>query len=272
MRSNPFSRPTLLAAVELLEVLSQARFNQMVLKLGLEDEVPQDTTLSLAKKCAMLGLAVVRRPHAALDSIDGPMTLGEALVREAAQLADSSSSASPTHARFLRGMARDGFVLTPGSDGNSASVRASLPEQIQLPSTDDEVHHLLVYFGFNTPLGHLEQAIDAHARGDWAACNGQLRTFLESLLDEVAQKLRPEDASKLVTSENRRTLLGNIGFLAVDRNEWASDGKGFIGGLIKMLHTHGSHAGLSDEDHSTFRLHIVLVTAGMLLRRLHRQQ
>mgnify|MGYP006989491958 CR=1 FL=1 len=35
----PFTRPTLAAAVELLEQHSQARFNQMVLRLGLEDEI-----------------------------------------------------------------------------------------------------------------------------------------------------------------------------------------------------------------------------------------
>jgi hypothetical protein len=35
-----------------------------------------------------------------------------------------------------------------------------------------------------------------------------------------------------------------------------------------MLHTHGSHSGLSDEDHSTFRLHLVRVTARTFLRRL----
>ena len=35
---------------------------------------------------------------------------------------------------------------------------------------------------------------------------------------------------------------------------------------VKMLHTHGSHPGLSDEDHSTFRLHLVLVSARTFLR------
>jgi hypothetical protein len=39
MRARPFTRPTLIAAVELLEGHSQARFNQMVLRLGLEDEI-----------------------------------------------------------------------------------------------------------------------------------------------------------------------------------------------------------------------------------------
>ena len=39
-------------------------------------------------------------------------------------------------------------------------------------------------------------------------------------------------------------------------------------GLFKMLHTDGSHPGLSDEDHSTFRLHLALVTGQALLHRL----
>lgn len=40
----------------------------------------------------------------------------------------------------------------------------------------------------------------------------------------------------------------------------------------QMLHTEGAHPGLSDEDHSTFRLHIVLVTARIFLRRLQYQR
>ena len=48
MRTRPLSRPTLIAAVELLEGHSQARFNQMVLRLGLEDEIDSGTTVSVA--------------------------------------------------------------------------------------------------------------------------------------------------------------------------------------------------------------------------------
>ena len=35
-----------------------------------------------------------------------------------------------------------------------------------------------------------------------------------------------------------------------------------------MLHTDGSHPGLSDDDHSTVRLHLALITGRALLRRL----
>jgi hypothetical protein len=53
-------------------------------------------------------------------------------------------------------------------------------------------------------------------------------------------------------------------------NEWDDDGKGFINGLVKRLHPQGPHPGLSDEDDSTFRLHVVLLTATLLLRRFAR--
>jgi hypothetical protein len=52
MRTQPFTRPALIAAFELPEGHSQARFNQMVLRLGLEDEICLGTAVSVAK-CAI---------------------------------------------------------------------------------------------------------------------------------------------------------------------------------------------------------------------------
>lgn len=267
MQSAPFTRPTLLAAVELLELHSQARFNQTVLRLGLEDEISSISTLSVAKKCDLLGRLVLQRTETVLDTLDGSMTLGEAVIRQAAQLAQKDSG-QPLQTAFARGLARDGYVLVWDDYGQNASIRAALPGEIQLPETGDEVHQLLKRFSFGTPLGHLDQAIEAHTRGDWAACNGQLRTFIESLFDDIARNLRPAESATRPSSENRRALLAEVGFFATDRNEWTQDGKNYINGLFKMLHTEGSHPGLSDEDHSTFRLHVVLVTARTFLRRL----
>jgi hypothetical protein len=267
MPHAPFSRSTLVAAVELLEQHSQARFNQLVLRLGLQDEIPSTTTVSVARKCGLLGEIVIQRFTSALDTIDGLMTLGEAVIREAAQLTRSDST-HQSQMTFVRGLARDGYVLAWDEYGRNASLRTALPDEIQLPRTDDEVHQLLRDLGFHTPLGHLDQAIGAHTRGNWAAANSQLRTFLESLFDDIARKVRPAEAAQLPTSENRRSLLSEIGFFAADRNEWTNDGKNYINGLFKMLHTEGSHPGLSDEDHCTFRLHVVLVTARTFLRRL----
>ena len=45
--------------------------------------------------------------------------------------------------------------------------------------------------------------------------------------------------------------------------------KNYVNGLFKMLHTEGSHSGLSDMEPSTLRLHLVMLTARTFLRRLH---
>ncbi len=268
MRPEPFTRPTLLAAAELLERHTQASFDQMTLRLAVENEVSSGAGISVAKKCGQLGRILVQRAGQTVQTVQGTMTLGEAVVREALPLLNPRFEQSMQTA-FLRGLARDGYLVGVDDDGKTPTLRAALPDEIDLPASDSEVHELLKTYQFQEPKGHLDQAIDAHTRGDWAACNAQLRTFLESLFDHIALKIEPARAAALPTSENRRQLLAERGFLATDRNEWTPEGKNYVNGLFKMLHTDGSHPGLSDEDHSTFRLHIVLVTARMFLRRLH---
>lgn len=267
MGTMRFTRPTLIAAVELLGEHTQGHFNQMVLRLELENEIPSSTALSVTKKCDLLGRVIVQKPGTVLETTDGRMTLAEAVVREALHLSRDGTTLR-TQTAFARGLARDGYVLSWDEYGKNPTLRTALPDALDLPSSDDEVHQLLKAFKFHTPLGHLAQAIDAHTRDNWAAANGQLRTFMESLFDGIACNICPEQVSQLPTSENRRALLGEIGFLATDRNEWTQDGKNYVNGLFKMLHTEGSHPGLSDEDHSTFRLHLVLITARTFLRRL----
>ncbi len=62
MRAARFTRPTVIAAVEFLgERLTQARFNQLVLRLGLENEIPSRSDLSVSKKSDLLGRIAVQR-------------------------------------------------------------------------------------------------------------------------------------------------------------------------------------------------------------------
>ena len=84
----------------------------------------------------------------------------------------------------------DGYEVVEGQ------LRRTLPETLDLPSADDEMRTLSKRFGFQTPLGHLEQAIKNHADGNWAAASGQLRSFVEGLLNEIAEKISP-DPSKI---------------------------------------------------------------------------
>ena len=161
---------------------------------------------------------------------------------------------------FTRVLQQDGFVVTDGA------LRPALPTDMGLPDTESELMRLLEQHGLAMAKGHLEQVFDAHARGNWASANAQLRTFFDALLDDIAEQLEP-NVHAIGSGQPRRAKLANLGFLSITLNEWGNDGKGFINGLVKRLHPQGSHPGLSDEDDSTFRLHVVLHTAALLLRR-----
>jgi hypothetical protein len=270
VKTHPFTRPTVVAAVEFLgSRLSQAQFDQLIVRLGFNSEIAlgPGSGRSVTAKSAQLGHLVTQRATEVTATLDGPMTLAEATVRHAVDTLMPPSCHTGEQDRFLRGLALDGYTVTWEENPPRPVLRASLPAEIDLPATDDELHQLLREFNFSIPLGHLDQAIDAHTRGDWAAANSQIRTFLEGLLSEIALRIDSAGASPL-TAENRRQFLADRKFLSLGRNEWTPDGKNFINGLFKMLHTDGSHPGLSNEDHSTFRLHLALITGRTLLRRL----
>lgn len=269
LKPQPFTRPTIIAAIEFLgAALSQAKFDQVIVRLGLNNEIPLASAKSVTAKSALLAQAVTQRATHVIDTVNGQMALAEAVVRTAVE-ASMPEYGKPEQGAFLRGLALDGYVVSWDEDSRAPLLRAALPDEVDLPAADDEVHQILKHFNFAVSMGHLDQAIEAHTRGDWAAANSQTRSFLEGLLDDIALHLDPQKASQQPSSENRRALLAERGFLSKDRNEWIVDGKNYVNGLFKMLHTDGSHPSLSDEDHSTFRLHLALITGRAFLCRLN---
>ncbi len=52
--------------------------------------------MSVAKKCDMFGRIVVQRSNQVLDTLDGSVTIGEAVVREAVQLLSAEPNGRPT--------------------------------------------------------------------------------------------------------------------------------------------------------------------------------
>jgi len=255
-----FSRRTVIAAIEVFERLNHAELTRFVLKLG--PEFPRwvgSPSLSIANRLNNLIEIVDQWPDRPLD--DGQL-LRDVLIEAAVGLLppvdpehpwSEYEEYSPMHARagaLLRALNRDGFTVFEGK------LRRELPIDIDLPTTQSEVDRLLDKHGFAVPKGQLVQAIDAHARGNWAGANGQFRPFFEGLLDEIAGKV----ASGL--GDSIRRLIA-VKFLSSDLNE-----RDFIQGLMKRLHAHGPHPGLSGEGDSTYRFHLVLLTAHLLLTRL----
>ena len=167
--------------------------------------------------------------------------------------------------RLVNSRKRDGYFIEDNK------LRAMLPESFQIAEIETELESLLDKFGFATAKGHFEQAVSAHTRGDWASANAQLRTFIESLFDSIYETLADDKEKLPSNSYQRRECLAKLRppFLLSDLNEWELGNKGgFVQGFWRRLHPEGSHPGLSDEEDSTFRLHLVMIVAGHFLRRL----
>lgn len=254
-----FSRNTIVEALQLFEEWTTAKFERYLFRFGLESVAPTDLGFKPARINAVIS-HFLENPSQA-----GPG--GTNIVLETIEFFVRSSGVGGSHANHYPALAHslqlDGYIIQ--SDGTLTSV---LPESTPIAAKETEVESLLLKFGFSVAAGHLNQAVNAHTRGDWAAANSQLRTFVESLFDSFADKLVPAPA--LPTSHGRREQLAKLSppFIDPALNEWDfTSNNGFVQGFWKRLHPSGSHPGLSDEDDCTFRLQLVHLVAYRFLKR-----
>jgi hypothetical protein len=262
-----FSRRAIIAAIEVMEnaIQTYAKLTRYLLILGPELAARCDAG-TLADRFNHLIKLFDEQPERRLA--DGNL-LGDELVSKAVSLLPPSETPRPWHepsersppiSAFLRALDRDGFTVAEGA------LRRTLPASLKLPEAEDEIARLLKKHGFMVAKGHLDQAFAAHTEGHWASANSQVRSFLDDLTDQIAERLDPT-AAALSSGHARRSKLAGLGFLSRDLNEWDDNGNAYINGLVKRLHPHGSHPGLSDQDDCTFRLHTVLLAARLLLVR-----
>lgn len=263
-----FSRRMILAATDLMASWGHTFIDRFLLEYGLENTV---TGNSRADRANALGRHLIANPDALSE--DGENLTDSVVGQLVENAVCASKDGYPREFSFdvfrqnypalHRGLERDGFTVEDGQ------LRRALPEALDLPKADDEVHALLNQYGFAVSRGHLDQGIAAHARGDWAAANAQFRPFIESLFDSIAEHLAGGAAVPPAGNQRRIWLANrNPPFFLAGLNEWDGQGHGFIEAFFKRLHPAGAHPGLSDEDDSTFRLHLVLLVARNLLRRI----
>jgi hypothetical protein len=264
-RPPQFSRKTVLAAVDFLPY-NQGQFTRFLQDLGPDIvDVVRGEDASVGKRSSDLIRIYDKEPDRVLHDEE---FLSQVIVERAASHVPPPQTIPvwsepvaeiPALKAFKAALARDGFTVV------DRTLRRVLPVELGIAAAEDEVSRILSQPAFQLSRGHLIQALDAHGRGDWAAANSQTRAFYEALLDDLAIAIDPSTAAG--GSEGRRQRLATEGILRTDLNEWGSEGKNFINGLMKRLHPQGAHPGLSDENDSTFRLHIVLLTARLLLER-----
>jgi hypothetical protein len=272
-----FSRRTILAVTDILGNYGNAGITRFLLEHGLEAVGSgysiRDRTNSIAKHLVNNTDATNDDGEAVVDAVVTEI-VGVAIDRcRTAEVLDEEGRTLKhefdveefmrEYAHLNRALARDGFTVEGGG------LRRTLPEMLDLPRADDEVHLLLGQYGFQTSKTHLDQGIAAHVRGEWEGANGQFRTFIEGLFDEIAKYFAQGEAVG-ETSERRRQWLASRAppFFMAGLNEWNGQGTGFMQVFFRRLHPAGPHPGLSDEEDCTFRLHLVILVARLVLRRI----
>ncbi|MGR3309198.1 MAG: hypothetical protein ACUZ77_00335 [Candidatus Brocadiales bacterium] len=248
-----FSRATIIKLVEALNFQTHAEVEKFSLQFGLEDVISgayiEEKEVSLEKHLIMNPEAIGPSDSNLCVEIIEYLLAGYRGYDDAVE-----------HFSILaNSLDRDGYAL------HDNGIKRKLPSVLPILKQEDELCSLLDEFGFAIAKGHYEQAVAAHAKGEWAAANAQLRSFVEDFFNRVQEKVSPGEYS---TSHARREALAKKGFFNSDLNEWSNRGNGFVQGFWKRLPPEGSHPGLSGKDDSTFRLHMVIVVVHYFITRL----
>jgi hypothetical protein len=173
--AGQFSRRTVIPAIDVIDFrLTQAMITSLLTEFGPEIYTQvRGETVSSKKRLNDLKQFIDANPAHPVD--EG--LLEEVIVEKAALLVASEQPKyawtdpgplPPDDGKFKRVLEQDGFVVTEGA------LRRTLPADFRLLETESELIRLLDLHNFGTAKGHLEQAFENHARGNWAAANGQL--------------------------------------------------------------------------------------------------
>ena len=287
---SDFNSMTLMAAGEMLaEMSTHVEFSTLVLGWDVDEFCGSGSVASKANdlvRCAI-------RIKPTVPTVNGNCNLTRAMIEHAITASDrDKDNKSDVWARLVAGLKMDGFEIVeegvPDPSGHPSkfddsprmisklTLKRMLSEDI--PETDfreaeDEVSSLLKKHAFETALGHLSLAMTAFQRGEWASANAQLRSFFESYLNDIADKLGYEGKDD---TKAKRDFLGKLDppFLLPDYNEWHENSQKpqYIQGLWSRMHPEGSHPGLSEEEDATFRLQVTLISARLFLRRFDQRK
>lgn len=96
-------------------------------------------------------------------------------------------------------------------------------------------------------LKHFDEAISLFEQRKWESANGQIRSFLESLYNDVSQIVLKSNK----TGGQARMLLQKEGI--IDETQ-----ANFLLSFMKLAHTKGAHPGLSNESETTSRWYACL--------------
>ncbi|WP_456311511.1 hypothetical protein [Serratia proteamaculans] len=248
-----FSNRTIQEIVKNIKFRTNIEFEDFLIHFGLPEGIGGD---SIAKKeNSLVNFLIKNKDIKGPENANLAIELIECIIKKEPRGYFKNNNLE----NLNNALKKDGYQLS------DSSVRKVLPEEIPVAKTENRLVEILNKYGFSNAVGHYNQAIASHGRGDWAAANAQLRTFVEDFFNEVHLKIRAGSGS---ATNQKRGELEKAKFFRAEYNEYLHNGTGFIEGFWKRLHPEGSHPGLSEEADSTFRLHLVLVVIHYYAERL----
>ena len=196
---SDFSRNTVVQLVKAFGFTTHAQLAQLAMLFNCEHILGDG---GIEKKETRLMQYLIDNPE-----LQGPsgssliLELTEHLFKERRQNDWNQPEPAEKFPDLVNALRQDGYGVS------DFRVHAMLPEVVPVARAKDELILLLEQYSFDTAKGHLEQAIDAHTRGDWAAANAQLRAFVEELFDRIGDELSGGATSALNSSHARREWL-----------------------------------------------------------------
>lgn len=258
-----FSRATIVDVMRLLDAMNtHSTLDTFALRYGL-DEI----AIGSSKEKRVMAIAKFL-----IDNPQMPGILSDNLMFEIVEDIISKAVVNEYHyfdnefinyPQLRRLLLKDGFVIENGN------LIRTFETDIDFNTNDTLLESLLNKHNLTVAKGHYNQASNAFNRGDWAACNGQLRSYVEELLNKIAEKVTGQ---AFTDSHRARIALSksNPPIFYKQLNEWKDNGQGYFETFWSRLHPEGSHPGLSDEDDSVFRLNLVQISTLEVLRRYDR--
>ena len=113
--------------------------------------------------------------------------------------------------------------------------------------------------GWRDAQGHYEQALDNFGQGNWAAASSQLRSLYEDVICRAGGTIDNNGSGQVQAAAE--ALNDQPDVLLPNESQ-------FIKALWGVLHQHGPHPGLGDEDLARFRLLTITGHLRVLLSRL----
>jgi hypothetical protein len=209
--------------------------------LFLETDVPNGDRQPMQARC-----------NALVTTLRGRDTDGTSLTPVVKYVLDRRGLAGQLAERLLQSLRIDGFEWLDGKLVPTTPEPASLEPELSLLEMD------LQELNLGVAARHYRQAHENFVNSNWAAANGQLRSFMEDFLIELG---------KIKTKHNRTDPNAAIQDL---RHQKFFDEQEFqmLKAFWQGIQDGGPHRGLSDGQEGLFRLHMATSIARYVIHKV----